>query len=330
MEQDLLARILTGEATLEEKERFYKALKSNGEEEKLFYEVKGLWVRASMGNTRIDQDAEFENLWKRIAAPSKRFALLPGRKVLQYAAIILIVLGIGGAAGYFLSKNRYLHSGSGIQCYSSMKGSVSKIEFPDGTKVWLNSDSRLTYQEDYKTRQRIAELSGEAYFEIKHRDNFPFRVKAGQIEVRDLGTTFNVKAYPEDHYIETALVEGKADILTNKGDPLVSLNPGESAMYYPERKKIELRSISSNVLSDWRNGRFVIRDERLEDIFKELGRWYDVKFRFEDQKLKDYRFTGNLKKSTTVLHVLEMLKLTTDFNYRVVEKDNGPDLIIIY
>ena len=330
MEQDLLARILTGEATPEEKERFYKGLKNNSEDEKLFYEVKGLWVRASVKNTWIDQNVEFENLWNRIAAPAKRSPFRIGKKMLHYAAIILMVLGIGGTGGYFISKSRFLHADQGMQRYTALKGSVSKIEFPDGTKVWLNSDSRLTYREDHKNRQRIAELTGEAYFEIKHRDEFPFMVKAGQIVVRDLGTTFNVKAYPEDHYIETALVEGKADILTSKGNSLISLKPGESAMYYPEKKKIELRSISNNVLSAWRSGKFVIRNERLDDIFKELGRWYDVKFEFEDQRLKDYRFTGNLKKSTTVRHVLEMLKLTTDFNYRVIEKDDGPDLIIVY
>lgn len=330
MEQDLLARILSDEASPEEKDRFYKALENNSADEKLFYEVKGLWVRTSMKNTRVDQNVEFENVWKRIVAPAKRSPFLTGRKILQYAAVILMVLGIGGAAGYAISKSRFLHADPGIQRYSAMKGSVSKIEFPDGTVVWLNSDSRLTYREDYKNRQRIAELTGEAYFEVKHRDEFPFMVKAGQIVVRDLGTTFNVKAYPEDRYIETALVEGKADVLTGKGDRLISLKPGESAMYYPERKEIELRSIANHVLSAWRNGKLVIRDERLDDIFKELGRWYDVKFEFEDQELKNYRFTGNLKKTTTVVHVLEMLKLTTDFNYRIIEKDDQPDLIVIY
>ncbi|KAB2814943.1 MAG: DUF4974 domain-containing protein, partial [Paludibacter sp.] len=111
---------------------------------------------------------------------------------------------------------------------------------------------------------------------------------------------------------------------------LTTLEPGESALYFPADKKIELRSISDNVLSAWREGKFVIRDQRLEDIFKELSRWYDVEFTFEDEKLRDYRFTGNIKKSTTVQHVLKMLRLTADFEYRITEQANGPDKVLIY
>jgi ferric-dicitrate binding protein FerR (iron transport regulator) len=84
------------------------------------------------------------------------------------------------------------------------------------------------------------------------------------------------------------------------------------------------------VLSAWREGKFVIRDQRLEDIFKEVSRWYDVEFRFENEKFKDYRYTGNIKKSTTAQHILKMLKLTTHFNYRIIEKPTEPDVIIIY
>ena len=97
----------------------------------------------------------------------------------------------------------------GIQKYTAMKGSVSTIEFADGTKIWLNSGSELTYHEDLKTKQRLAELHGEAFFEVKHRDDFPLLINAGQIVVRDLGTTFNIKAYPEDKTVETSLIEGK-------------------------------------------------------------------------------------------------------------------------
>lgn len=330
MEANLLSRILTSEATLEEKKEFYGTLKDNQEEEQLFYEANSLWIRASMQKTIVNPDAEFGQLWKKIKQAERPAALAIGKRILRYAAIILVTLSLGGLAGYFLAKDTTGPIDPGIQTYTALKGNVSIIEFSDGTKIWLNSDSRLTYHEDHKGKQRLAELTGEAYFEVKHRDDFPFKVQAGQLVIRDLGTTFNIKAYPEDRYIETSLVEGKADILTEKGHSLVSLEPGESALYFPEEKKIELRSVSNNVLSAWRDGKFVIRDQRLEDIFKELSRWYDVRFRFEKQDLRDYRFTGNIKKSTTVQHVLKMLKLTTDFNYRIIENPAGPDEIVIY
>lgn len=330
MEKDLLARILTGEASSAEKDEFYRKLGDSKEYEELFYEVKSLWLRTSQQKMIVDVDSEFESLWKKINLPVKKTTFSIGKRILQYAAIALFILGIGGLSGYFLSKNSVEVADMGIQKYTATKGSVSIVEFADGTKVWLNSGSELTYREDHKNKQRLAELHGEAFFEVKHRADFPFMIKASDIVVRDLGTTFNIKAYPEDKWVETSLIEGEADILTSQGNALVKLVPGESAVYHPEDKKIDIKPFTSNVLSAWRDGKFVIRDQRLEDIFKELSRWYDVEFQFENQSLRDYKYTGNIKKSTTAQHVMKMLKLTANFNYKIVEKPTDPDLIIIY
>jgi len=330
MKENTLLHILAGEATSEEKEEFYCQLENNKKEKELFFEVKSLWLRASMQNTVVDADAEFKTIWGKIKHPAKGNSFSVSRNIFRYAAIILLVLGIGGTAGYFISQKNFNRPDSGTQKFTATRGSVSIVEFADGTKVWLNSDSRLTYRDDRKNKQRLAEITGEAYFEIKHREDYPLLVKAGSLVIRDLGTTFNIKAYPEENYIETSLVEGKADILTENGNPVVVLKPGESAMYFSDKNKLELRKIADNVLSAWRDGKFVIRDQRLEDIFKELSRWYGIEFRFENDKLRDYRFTGNIKKSTTAQHVLKMLKTATVFNYRIVENIDKPDIVIVY
>lgn len=330
MEKNLLLRILTGESTLEEKDEFYTQLGTNKEEENLFYEIKSLWIKSSMNHTKMDIDSEFETLWSKIKQPVKQRSLLIGNRMLQYAAILLITLTIGGAAGYFVSNSILNKPDSGLQTFTAMKGSVSIIEFGDGTKVWLNSGSKLTYHEDFKNKQRLAELKGEAYFEVTHHENFPLLVKAGQIVIRDLGTTFNIKAYPGDQLIETSLVEGKAEILSANGKSMIALNPGESAIYSKSENRIKINPLAQNVVSAWRDGKFVIRDQRLEDIFKEISRWYNVEFRFENQKYRDFRYTGNIKKSTTAQYVLKMLKVTTNFDYKIIEKPTEPDLIIIY
>jgi ferric-dicitrate binding protein FerR (iron transport regulator) len=331
MEKDTLSRILTGEASAEEKEGFYRQLGDNKEEEELFYQIKSLWLRTSRSKTIVNIDAEFDNLWKKINHPVQKTTFFIGKKIIQYAAAILFILGIGGLSGYYLSGNRSISiSDTGIQKYTATKGSVSTVEFADGTKIWLNSGSELTYHEDLKNKLRLAELHGEAFFEVKHREDFPLLIKVDQIVVRDLGTTFNIKAYNEDKTVETSLIEGKADILAANGNSLVELKPGESAVYHSDDKKIEIRAFASNVLSAWRDGKFVIRDQRLEDIFNEISRWYDVEFRFENNELRDYRYTGNIKKSTTAQHVLKMLKLTTNFNYKIIERTDKADVIIIY
>jgi ferric-dicitrate binding protein FerR (iron transport regulator) len=330
MKESLLLHILTGKATSNEKEEFYRHLENNEKEKELFYEVKSLWLRITMQHTLVDVDSEFEDLWQKIKKEKRTIIGAIGRRILRYAAMVIIILGIGGTAGYFISQKSFEYPDTGIQKYTAMRGSVSIVEFPDGTKIWLNSESELTFREDHKNKQRLAELSGEAYFEVAHQEDFPFVVKVGKIVVRDLGTTFNIKAYADENYIETSLVEGKADILTATGKTILTLEPGESAMYHSVENRMELRSISDNVLSAWRDGKFVVRDQRLEDIFKELSRWYGIEFRFENNKLRNYRFTGNIKKTTTAVHVLKVLKATTEFNYRIIENVDKPDTIIVY
>ncbi len=330
MDKSLWLHILNGEATSEEKEEFYHQLENNKNEEELFFEIKSLWLKISRKDTSVDVNSDFEDLWLKIKRKERKTTWTVGKNIFRYAAVIILVLSLGGVSGYFISQRSFDYPEQGVQKYTATRGSVSIVEFPDGTKVWLNSESELTFQEDLKNNQRLAQLKGEAYFEVAHREDCPLMVKVGNILVRDLGTTFNIKAYPGDNYIETSLVEGEADILTSSGNPIVALDPGQSAMYYTTEKKMELRTIADNVLSAWRNGKFVIRDQRLEDILKELSRWYGIEFRFENDKLRDYRFTGNIKKSTTALHVLKVLKATTEFNYRIIENIDKPDIVIVY
>ncbi|MEK7719937.1 MAG: FecR domain-containing protein [Bacteroidota bacterium] len=330
MDHYLLSRILSGEANQEEKEIFYQGLSETKSDEALFYDIKSLWIRASMQNNRMDVDSEYNLFLNKIKQPTQKNTFSIGKRVMKYAAIILFVLCFGGLSGYFISGWNINNNGSGIQKFSALKGSVGIVELADGTKIWLNSGSQLTYREDRIGKQRLAELTGEAFFEVSHNEKLPFLVKAGKIAIRDLGTTFNIKAYSRENLIETSLVEGKAEIFNSNGNTLTVLHPGESAIYSTDNEKIEIRQITDNVLSAWREGKFVIRDQRLEDIFNELSRWYDVEFRFDNQKFKEYRYTGNIKKTTTVQHILKMLRLTTHFNYRIIEKPSEPDVIIIY
>ena len=329
MDPIVLSRILSGEANPEEKEKFYDELGESKADQELYYEINSLWIRASMQNKSLDVESAYNEFLGRIKQPAKSRVYAFGIRTMKYAAILLLILFVGGLAGYYSGRNPD-STNSGIQKFSALKGSVSIVELADGTKIWLNSGSQLTYREDQKGHQRLAELTGEAYFEVIHRDNFPLLVKTGKITIRDLGTTFNIKAYSSDNLIETSLVEGKAELLNNKGNSFLTLKPGESAIYSKDNDRTVMKPIIDNVLSAWRDGKFVIRDQRLEDIFNELSRWYDVRFKFENEKLKDYRFTGNIKKSTTAQHILKMLKVTTNFNYRIIEKPAESDVIIIY
>lgn len=330
MENHLLSRIITGEATSEEKEAFYRHLGDNKEDEELFYQMRSLWVKSSIPLESDQNQEEFETVWSKINPEVRRPKFMIGTSLLKIAAAILVIFSLGGLIGYFMPGRISQMADSGTQKYTALKGSVSIIEMQDGTKIWLNSGSELLYRENHQSHQREAELRGEAFFEVKHRADFPLLVKAGSITVRDLGTTFNIKAYPEEKKVESSLFEGSAEILSSNGERLLALKPGESAVYDQDNKKIELQTFSQNIISAWKDGKFVIRDQRLEDIFKELSRWYDVEFKIGNDALREYRYTGNIRKSTTPQHVLKMLKQTTNFNYRIIEKSTDSDVIVIY
>lgn len=248
----------------------------------------------------------------------------------QVAAVLALTLLVGGVAGYFLSKQTSETAIVQVQRYRSTKGSISVIELPDSTKIWLNSDSELTYSEDKQTNRRLVSLKGEAFFEVTHRDDFPMEVTAGSLVIRDLGTSFNIKAYPESNVVETSLMEGKVDILSDKRKEIVALVPGEIARFDSDSRKMDVSRFSPNIISAWKDGKCVIRDQRMEDIFNELSHWYDVTFVFENQELRDFRYTGIIRKSTTVNQVLKMLKQSTHIDYRVQETAAGKDIVIIY
>ena len=331
MDKDKLINVLTGEATEQEKEKFYVYLNDNPHDKKIFFELKSLWLKASMKSMKVDVDSVFKKVWNSIENPHKKRFAIKRLRAFQYAASFLIILGMGALLGYYLLMDQMNLTNPAAQVYTTQKGSVSSVEFSDGTKVWLNSGSKLTYYEDHNKKERRASLTGEAYFEVEHKDDFLFYVNVGEIVVKDLGTTFNIKAYAEDNYIETSLIEGEADILNKDGETLAKLNPGKGALYSKNDNEIEMISFSStNVLSAWRDGRFVFRNKELKDVFNDLSRWYDVDFKINNESIKHLKYNGNIKKTTTVSHVLEMLKLTTSFQYKVIDKKNGKDLIIIY
>ncbi|WP_304064448.1 FecR family protein [Pedobacter glucosidilyticus] len=329
LDGNLLSKIITGEASPAEKEEFYNTLQNSQEAETDFYETKSLWLKMGSQYQTENVDAAFEETWRLIQRNNKPTIFQMVRRSLKYAAIFFTILSLGVVLGYLLVKNTINYPDQGIHKFSSLKGSLSTIELPDGTKVWLNAGTELTYKEDLENKQRLAELKGEAYFEVKHREDFPLLVKVGKVTVRDLGTTFNIKAYSSESVV-TSLIEGKADILSEKGNILTALSPGQTATYSHKTGRIVLSSLNESTVNAWRNQKFVLTDERLEDIFKELSIWYDVEFEFEDEKIKDARYSLSVKKETSLVKVLEMLRLTTSFNYEIQNKVGQPDKITIY
>lgn len=186
---------------------------------------------------------------------------------------------------------------------------VYSLELADGTKVWLNSLSSLTYPTSFPGRERRVSIKGEAYFEIAKNPRQPFivDVEGGQaIEV--LGTRFNVNAYTNEQQISTTLLEGAVRV--KAGDQLQKLSPGQEAQFSLSNKTLHVRSnADANDVISWKNGFFVCNGKDLQAILRQVMRWYDIDVAYQGE-IRPESFVGTISRNMNLSELLEVLEIT--------------------
>lgn len=197
------------------------------------------------------------------------------------------------------------------------RGGQYYIELEDGTKVWLNSESKLKYPAAFIPGQdrEVVLLYGEAYFDVSpstNHDGASFKVLSGGQEVEVLGTEFNVKAYHDEGYIYTTLVEGKVAIDNTIQKEV--LKPSEQSVLSKESKSMVITEVDVFAEVSWKNGFFSFRKKPLKDIMKVLSRWYDVDILFLNKELEGGDFKGNLNKNQSLKEILTIIKNTKYIN----------------
>ena len=201
------------------------------------------------------------------------------------------------------------------------KGGEFAIVLADGTKIWLNADTRLKYPTFFTGDKREVELEGEAYFEVQHDDKMPFIVKTSKSAIRVYGTSFNVKAYLDDSFQKTTLEEGSIGLQVN--DKEFKLVPNQQAVLNTANE-VNVIKIKARQQSAWRHGRFLFDNENLEDIMAQLARWYDVSVEFQDESIRNLHFTGDIKRHANFSIILKALTSSVNVNYKL----NGRELIL--
>nr|WP_319569827.1 FecR domain-containing protein [uncultured Draconibacterium sp.] len=191
------------------------------------------------------------------------------------------------------------------------RGGEYNLVLSDGSRIWLNSESELTFPAKFNGNQRKIALKGEAYLEVAKNETLPFIVEVEGTQVEVLGTSFNVKAYEN---IETTLVEGKVCIRTNLLTEAI-LNPGEQGVVTKESSEITVKQVDTRLYTSWVKGMFVFRSLSLEEIMKTFERWYNVTVTFENDELKQRRFTGNLRRNEEINPHLDVISLTTNVEF---------------
>lgn len=238
--------------------------------------------------------------------------------IMHVAVVVLLFLTTGLAISLYTSQQTSVSD----MIVSVDRGQKANITLPDGSKVWINSGSRLSYGSRFNHQERVLHLDGEAYFEVTPDKGRPFIVETNDISIKALGTSFNVKSYADENCVFAVLMTGKVEVQTKQSKEI--LYPNEQAiidrctgtMYKKELKE-------ASIYSDWRYNSLHFDGETFANIVLMLERLYNTSIIFQSEELKKYRFTGTLG-NTSLDSILEILSLTSPLSYSV---ENGQILL---
>ncbi len=260
-------------------------------------------------------------------APGRNSAILtlPNGKTISLSDTKTgVVIGAGQikySDGTALMSSSDDHTGAQMVTASTPRGGTYQITLPDGSKVWLNAASRISFPSQFSRATRKVILEGEAYFEVTKKRS-PFIVSSRQQEVAVLGTHFNISAYTGEYPIKTTLLEGKVRVTriadtgaaAQQTSPVI-LKPGEQSQFSNDR--ITVSKVNADAAVDWKNELFIFDNDQLEDIMKKVARWYNVEIVYQDQQVKRELFSGRISRSQNVSEVLNKLSQTGAVRFKI-------------
>ena len=197
-------------------------------------------------------------------------------------------------------------------------GGEYHLELSDGTQVYLNSESEIRFPDDFVGKERVVTLTGEAYFRVAADMAHPFIVRTAGMDVRVTGTEFNLRAYPDEHCLQATLVKGSVSVFTGKErETGTMLLPSQQAEWNRETASLQVKEVDASFFTAWKNGQFIFRQERLEEIMRTLARWYNVEVVYKDDALKDLCFGGKLDRSKDIMPILSVIRATDKVTIQV-------------
>ncbi len=320
MNEELIIKYLQGQCTPEEEDLFLKWLQESSENKKFFYEQKALLNYPKVIYFGTDEQlsqaaARFHSNVRLSESRRKKHVYL---RLARYAAVLLFLL----AVPVILYKGKYFSSDPKLITVSIAQTDSSKfVSLSDGSRVWLNSNSSLTYPETFSKSERNVQLAGEAYFEVAHDSLDPFRVQTHNIQIEVLGTAFNVRSYSSEKNTETILVEGKVVIQNMQGNNLAMLAPGQMAEYDKTGEYLAVKAVDPTGFTAWRHGLIVFTNATLDEITGKLSELYQVHFVINDLKAQHISYNFSFRKGQSIDKVLEMLSFIAPIKYKVQGKE---------
>jgi transmembrane sensor len=344
MDEETIFQFLNGKLSYEESMKFKEWIEQSEADFKFYMECRNIWLGTAM---HIPASQSVPSSSNRQFLPRQGIDKATSR-FLKYAAVLLAVFAVGALASWLVFSRLTADEGSITEIFS-LKGSRSFVRLPDGSSVWLNSNTKLTYDTDFNNgNERIINLEGEAYFEVMASISKPFIVRTSHLIIEALGTAFNIKAYPEDATVETTLISGelivrssieedkpftlrlepkhnityfkletKYNITTGQDENQVSeKTPGGTGKEIPDMGFSIKKNIRPEIYTSWKEDNWVIEGEPLINLAVMLERRFNTKIEIESGELADYKFSGTIR-NETLEQVLKIIRMTAPVKYEI-------------
>ncbi|WP_419700186.1 FecR family protein [Mucilaginibacter sp. NFX135] len=335
--KQLLVKYITREADEQETDRVREWVKAHPENEQYFAQLYEAWQNMMyLKPELVDEEKAYQKFLSTIPQETKYRQLYKWGKVAAVVAIFSVL-------SVFLIRY-YSQNAQSIRLVSASKGGIKKIVLTDGTLVWLNAGSKLNYNTDFGKKNRTVYLEGEAFFEIAPgKKTIPFIVNTKNYTIRDIGTKFNLKSYPNDSFFETTVVKGEVSVegnIDNNAREMsrIYVKPRQVLrIYYQQQKEkytykpddqhdlkdlneiqvLQIDSAKMDKYDGWRENLLVFDGNTLDEISKVLERHYNVKIVMDDASLQGIRYSGSFKNVASIDKVLNLIKGNTEIDYTI-------------
>lgn len=325
----LVTRKLSGEASQDELQELAELLKTDPSMKEEFDVMCRYWQQENQEQTANTELALQKTLTQLGLEPALQPELtepivkkLPmWRSALRIAAAIAILGGL--TFGIYAVINPSSTGDKNLVQKTNAKGVKSTIALADGSKVWLNADSKLQYPASFSGNTREVYLNGEAFFDIEKNPAKPFIIHLANGTIRVLGTSFNIKAYDDEPVVETSVATGKVAFIpklkNNDNADTIFLTPNNKVTYQVNTEKTTTATTVSEEDRAWTEGKLIFRSMLFEEIGIELERNFGKKVVFEDSDIKTYRLTGSFQ-NNTLSEILYYLSKTKSFSYSITDE----------
>lgn len=313
MDEQLLIRFLTHRCSPEEMEQVSRWASSDKANGQWLFEMERIWSLKDelLFSDQKEIETAYNEFLAKINPPQKTAPKNYYLRFMKYAAAIVVIALLAGNLYRTYNKTDDTLAESTVEVPIGQR--VSLI-LSDGTKVWLNSQSKFTYPVDFKTQNRNVRLEGEGYFEVAHNPKSPFVVETSSMRIRVLGTKFNLKTY--DGVSSVTLAEGKVQVNVDEIEKEVVLRPHEQAVYRNGKEELTVVPADTDNEMSWVEGVILFDDEPMNEVLKKLSRHYNVMFEVKDTSVNSQTLTMRIT-DEPLEQALEYIRLATGITYKI-------------